>query len=123
MSNTLSVRITSRKTDAGEIYEGTVNMCDATPFKLVRRADKTTRFPTRSAVMAAARNFAKSYGFVDVNFGEPATTTATKAKPKVAAKASATTTAKKAAKKSSVTTKSTAPQQTTTTVTRPNSNR
>lgn len=115
MSNTLSVRITSRKTDAGEVFEGTVTLADATPFKLIRKADRTTRFPTRSAVIASARNFAKSYGFVDVNFGD---TTATK--PKVAAKTTPTT-AKKAAKKSSVT--KTTPQQTTTTVTRPNTSR
>lgn len=114
MSNTLSVRITSRKTDAGEVFEGTVTLDDATPFKLVRKADRTTRFPTRSAVIASARNFAKSYGFVDVNFGDTTT------KPKVAAKTTPTT-AKKAAKKSSVT--KTTPQQTTTTVTRPNSSR
>ena len=111
MSNSLPVRITSRNTTSGEIYEGTVTMCGGTPFKLVRKADNTTRFPNRSAVVAAARNFAKVYGFADVNFGEQ-----TASKTKAAAKTSATKACatKKAAKKSSVTSARPATQQTTT---------
>jgi hypothetical protein len=87
MSNTLSVRLNSRKTAEGEYFEGTANICGARPTKLVRRADNTTQFPTRSAVMGAARNFAKTYGFTDVSFIDPA--------------AAAASTSKKAAKKSS----------------------
>jgi hypothetical protein len=95
MSNTLPVRITSRKgTSDAEVFEGTVTMCGGRPFKLVRKADNSTMFPTRSAVVGAARNFAKAYGFSDVNFGETTQTS----KQKTAATAT-----KKAAKKSPVT--------------------
>lgn len=87
MSNTLSVRLSSRKTPEGEYFEGTANICGVRPTKLVRRADNTTQFPTRSAVMGAARNLAKTYGYTDVSFIDPAATAAS--------------TSKKAAKKSS----------------------
>lgn len=98
MSNTLPVRITSRKATSGaEVFEGTVTMCGGRPFKLVRKADNSTIFPTRSAVVGAARNFAKAYGFSDVNFGEN-----TQASKQKTATATAT---KKAAKKSPVTSK------------------
>ena len=125
MSNTLPVRITTRKISTGEIYEGTVSMCGGRPFKLVRKADDSTQFPTRSAVVGAARNFAKTYGFADVNFGEEAKA----AKSKVAAKTTATkttatktTATKKAAKKSSVAAIPTQPQSSTT-VSRPTNSR
>jgi len=94
MSNTLSVRITSRKgANGAEVFEGTVTLCGGRPFKLERKTDKSTQFPTRSAVVGAARNFAKSYGFSDVNFGE--------------AQAPKATATKKAAKKSPVEKKAT----------------
>ena len=120
MSNTLPVRITTRKITTGEIYEGTVSMCGGRPFKLVRKSDDSTHFPTRSAVVGAARNFAKTYGFADVNFGEEAEA----AKPKVAAKTTATktTATKKAAKKSSVAAIPTQTQSPTT-VSRPTNSR
>jgi hypothetical protein len=128
MSNTLPVRITTRKITTGEIYEGTVSMCGGRPFKLVRKSDDSTQFPTRSAVVGAARNFAKTYGFADVNFDDAA-------KAKVAAKTTATkstatkaTATKKAAKKSSVATSRTATPtqaqtQTSTSVSRPTNSR
>jgi len=133
MSNTLPVRITTRKITTGEIYEGTVSMCGGRPFKLVRKSDDSTQFPTRSAVVGAARNFAKTYGFADVNFDDAAKakvaakTTATKstATKSTATKATAT---KKAAKKSSVATSRTATPtqaqtQTSTSVSRPTNSR
>ena len=128
MSNTLPVRITTRKITTGEIYEGTVSMCGGRPFKLVRKSDDSTQFPTRSAVVGAARIFAKTYGFADVNFDDAA-------KAKVAAKTTATkstatkaTATKKAAKKSSVATSRTATPtqaqtQTSTSVSRPTNSR
>ena len=123
MSNTLPVRITSRKIASGEVYEGTVTMCGGRPFKLERKADKSTQFPNRSAVVAAARNFAKTYGFADVNFGEQ-TAQKTKAAAKTSATSKTTATTKKAAKKSSVNTNRTsAPTQTTTQVSRPQNSR
>jgi|694.fasta_scaffold01099_13 hypothetical protein len=103
MSNTLPVRLVSRKTADGEIFEGTVTIsANLVPTKLRRRADNSTQFPTRSAVLGTARNVAKALGFSDVEVSD--NTTAAKT-TKVAAKATAT---KKAAKKSSVASKATA---------------
>ena len=95
MSNTLSVKLSSRKSDAGDYYEGTVSIAGLKPTKLARRSDGSTQFPTKSAVSGAARNLAKSLGFTDVDVSD-ATKAATKAVP-------ATTVKKAAAKKSSVT--------------------
>ena len=91
MSNTLSVRVASRKSDAGDYYEGTVSIAGLKPAKLARRSDGSTQFPTKSAVSGAARNLAKSLGFTDVDVSDTSKT----ATP-------ATATLKKAAKKSSV---------------------
>jgi len=109
MSNTLSVRLSSRKTAEGDVYEGTVSIAGLKPTKLVRRADGSTQFPTRSAVAGSARNLAKSLGFSDVGIVDasaPAQKTATK----------------KAAKKSSVTNPS-RPANNTNTNTNTNTNR
>lgn len=95
MSNTLSVRLTTRKTSEGEVYEGTVSIEGAKPTKLVRKADGTTQFPSRSAVAGSARNFAKRYGYSDVNFVDPNATASKTPDAKAPV-------AKKAAKKSSV---------------------
>ena len=107
MSNTLPVRLVSRKTADGEIFEGTVTIsANLVPTKLRRRADNSTQFPTRSAVLGTARNVAKALGFSDVEVSDNTTAAKTAAKTtKVAAKATAT---KKAAKKSSVASKATA---------------
>jgi len=85
MSNTLTVRLTNRKTSEGEYYEATADICGLRPTKLVRRTDNTTRFPTKSSAQGAIRNFAKTYNFTSVNIIDPA---------------AATTQTKKAAKKS-----------------------
>ena len=85
MSNTLTVRLASRKTAEGEYYEATVDICGVRPTKLVRKADNTTRFPTKSSAQGAVRNFAKTYNFTSVNIIDPQ---------------SASTQTKKAAKKS-----------------------
>jgi len=87
MSNTLSVRVASRKSETGEWYEGTVSITGLKPTKLARRSDGSTQFPTKSAVSGAARNLAKSLGFTDVDVSDGSKTA---------------TTLKKAAKKSSV---------------------
>jgi len=86
MSNTLSVRVASRKSETGEWYEGTVSIAGLKPTKLARRSDGSTQFPTKSAVSGAARNLAKSLGFTDVDVSDSSKTAAVK----------------KAAKKSSV---------------------
>jgi hypothetical protein len=80
MSNALSVRVASRKTEAGEYYEGTVSIAGLKPTKLARRSDGSTQFPTKSAVSGAARNLAKSLGFADVDVND---TTVVKAAAKV----------------------------------------
>ena len=94
MSNTLSVRVASRKSETGEWYEGTVSIAGLKPTKLARRSDGSTQFPTKSAVSGAARNLAKSLGFtdVDVNDGSKAATTLKKAAKKSSTKASKSTT-------------------------------
>jgi hypothetical protein len=112
MSNTLPVRLTTRKTTDGEIYEGIVTISQSLmPVKLRRRADGSTQFPTRSAVLGTARNVAKQFGFTDVEVedGTEQKKTAAKAAVKTVAKTTAktatteTATTNKAAKKSSST--------------------
>lgn len=98
MSNTLSVRVASRKSDTGDYFEGTVSIAGLKPTKLARRSDGSTQFPTKSAVSGAARNLAKALGFTDVDVSDSSKTAATPA---------AATTLKKAAKKSSVVSKKT----------------
>lgn len=86
-NNTLSVRLASRKTEAGEYFEGTVSIAGLKPTKLARRSDGSTQFPTRSAVSGAARNLAKSLGFADVEVNDaskPVKAQAAKAKAKTA---------------------------------------
>lgn len=92
MSNTLSVRVASRKSETGEWYEGTVSIAGLKPTKLARRSDGSTQFPTKSAVSGAARNLAKSLGFtdVDVNDGSKTATTLKKAAKKSAKKTTST---------------------------------
>lgn len=94
MSNTLSVRVTSRTNDTGAYYEGTVSIVGLKPTKLARRSDGSTQFPTKSAVSGAARNLAKSLGFTDVDVSDATT--------KAVTPATAATPKKVAAKKSSV---------------------
>lgn len=71
MSNTLTVRLSNRKTSEGEYYEATADICGLRPTKLVRRTDNTTRFPTKSSAQGAIRNFAKTYNFTSVNIVDP----------------------------------------------------
>lgn len=98
MSNTLTVRLTSRKTAEGEYYEATADICGLRPTKIVRRSDNTTRFPTKSSAQGAIRNFAKAYNFTSVNIVDPAT---------------AATQTKRAAKKSTTATRPAAATATT----------
>lgn len=106
MSNTLSVKLASRKSGEASWYEGTVSIAGLKPTKLARRSDGSTQFPTKSAVSGAARNLAKSLGFSDVDLADSAAApkAAKKSATKTASKKSAT--AKSAAKKSASTTKS-----------------
>jgi len=70
MSNTLSVKVTNRKTDQGEFFEGTVSISGLKPTKLARKSDGNTQFPTKSALSSAAKNLAKSLGFSGVEVAE-----------------------------------------------------
>jgi hypothetical protein len=83
MSNALEVKVTARKGDGQEWWEGTVTLDGVKPTKLTRKSDGMTRFTTKSAVQGAARRFAERYGYSGADFG-------TEAKPAV----------KKAAKRS-----------------------
>lgn len=69
MSNALEVKVTSRKSEGQEWWEGTVTLDGAKATKLSRKSDGSTRFTSRSAVQGAARRFAERYGYSDVDFG------------------------------------------------------
>lgn len=106
MSNTLTVRLSNRKTPEGEYYEATIEICNLRPTKLVRPTDKTTRFPTRSSVLGAVRNFAKAQYYTSVNIIEPKAATTSEATKKAAKKSTSaktsttqTSTSKKTATK------------------------
>lgn len=86
MSNTLTVKVASRKNTTGEWYEGTVNIAGLKPTKLARRSDGSVQFPTKSAISGAARNLAKSLGFADVDVSDGSTTPMKKAAKKSAVK-------------------------------------
>lgn len=114
MSNTLSVRVTSRKNDTGEFYEGTVNIAGLKPTKLARRSDGSTQFPTKSAVSGAARNLAKALGFADVEVVDASKTAVAAAGLKKAAKKSAVEKTEKPAAVKATKTKSKSTATTTT---------
>lgn len=67
MSNTLPVRVSIKKSDSVEWYEGTISIEGVKPTKLVRPTDGSVKFPTKSAVSCQAKKFAKSLGFNDVD--------------------------------------------------------
>lgn len=128
MSNTLSVKVSTRKTGDQNWYEGTVSIAGLKPTKLARRSDGSTQFPTKSALSGAARNLAKALGFSDVDVADPVSATSSPAKSskkpqiKSAAKksvasssSSKATAAKKTSKKSSTTKKTAAKKSVTTT--------
>lgn len=95
MSNALEVKVTSRKSEGQEWWEGTVALDGAKPTKLARKSDGSTRFTSRSAVQGAARRFAERYGYSDVDFGakeeaKPAVKKAAKRSVKATPSATAT---------------------------------
>lgn len=67
MSDNLQVTIASRREGDSEWYEGTVSISGLKPTKLARKSDGSTRFTSRSAVTGAARNLAKSLGYLGVD--------------------------------------------------------
>lgn len=82
MSNTLSVRVASRKSESGDYYEGTVSIMGLKPTKLARKSDGSTQFPSKSAVNGAARNLAKSLGFTDIDISDMTKTSTSVSKKK-----------------------------------------
>ena len=59
----LEVNVRSRNVDGNEIWEGTANIPGLRATKIVRRADNTTAFSSRSALLTSARNVARTLGF------------------------------------------------------------
>lgn len=80
----LNVKIVSKTDDSAEYWEGTVSVPGLKPTK-VTKSDGTTRFNSRSTLLSAVRNRAKSLGFEGVDYGENAeVATARKAAKKTA---------------------------------------
>jgi hypothetical protein len=63
--NQMPIKVSSKSFDGTNVYEGTVNIPGIKPTKLVRKADGTTRFVSRSAVLTSARSLAKRLGYTD----------------------------------------------------------
>lgn len=68
--STLLLKISSRTVNEQEVWEGTVNLCGVRPTKLVRKSDGSTTFGARSAVLVAARQVAKRFGYEGVETAE-----------------------------------------------------
>jgi hypothetical protein len=66
----LSVQVTSRKSNAINYFEATVDVDGLRPTKLERKADGSTWFSTRSALITAAKNIAKKLGYNNVKIIE-----------------------------------------------------
>jgi hypothetical protein len=73
MSESLICRISRRKVDGTEMYEGTINLQGVQPTKLIKSGSTNSRFANRSALAASARSFARRYGFENVEFEDNAT--------------------------------------------------
>lgn len=90
-NNTLSVKITNRKTDSGDVFEGTVSISGLRPTKIARKSDGNTQFPTKSALSSSAKSLAKSLGFSGVDFMDSKQQPAKKAAAKKSTKSSCET--------------------------------
>jgi hypothetical protein len=78
MSNTLTVKVTKRKHNGTEVWEGTASVQGARPTKLTKSKSQETAFSTASAVKKAAEKFASSHGYAGVKFDEPTAAAGTK---------------------------------------------
>ena len=76
MTGKMQVRVSSKKMNGQDSFEGTVSIAGLKPTRLARKSDGETRFSSRSALTSTARSVAKSLGFSDIDFG--ATTTSVK---------------------------------------------
>jgi hypothetical protein len=69
----LNVQVTSRKNASNSYFEATVDVDGLRPTKLERKADGSTWFSTRSALITAAKNIAKKLGYNNVRIIESGT--------------------------------------------------
>lgn len=88
--STLNVKVTRRKHNGEEVWEGTVNVQGVRPTKLTKSKSQETAFSTSGAVKKAAEKFAANHGYAGVKFDEPTVAPSTKV-----SKTSKTTTKKK----------------------------
>ena len=72
MLNALSVKISKRRHDGEEIWEGTLSLQGARPTKLTKSKSQETSFANASAVRKAAERFAAAHNYDGVKFEEPA---------------------------------------------------
>lgn len=70
MSNVLDVNVNSTKFANCDYFEGTVRVNGLRPTKLEKRADGSTRFQTKSALITAAKCLANNLGYNNVKIIE-----------------------------------------------------
>lgn len=70
MSNTLTVKVTKRKFNGSEVWEGTASVQGVRPTKLTKSKSQETAFSTAGAVKKAAEKFATTHGYAGVKFDE-----------------------------------------------------
>lgn len=61
----MPVKVSTRTVEGTAVYEATVQIPGIRPTKLVRKADGSTRFPSRSAALTSARSLARQLGYTD----------------------------------------------------------
>jgi hypothetical protein len=66
----LNVQVSSKKISSSNYFEATVDVDGLRPTKLERKADGSTWFSTRSALITAAKNIAKRLGYNNVRIIE-----------------------------------------------------
>lgn len=69
----LNVQVTNKKSSNVVYFEATVGVDGLRPTKLERKADGSTLFTTRSALITAAKNIAKKLGYTNVKITEDGT--------------------------------------------------
>lgn len=63
--SSLQVKITKRRHDGKDMWEGVVSLPNTKPTKLTKSKSQETAFGTRGAVVAAAEKFAERFNFTD----------------------------------------------------------
>jgi hypothetical protein len=70
MSSVLDVNVNSTKFANCDYFEGTVRVDGLRPTKIEKRADGSTRFQTKSALITAAKCLANNLGYNNVKIVE-----------------------------------------------------